>query len=134
MPCGYPDAVTDDAPGTIGWIQVDCADPEALARFWLQLLGVEIDGGGEVLAARDEPAESARVPSGLDTSCCVLSPERASRSPSNGFPESKAAKNRVHLDIVAAQGLERSRSSSRSSAGHAPRTETSTSTAGDGGL
>jgi len=32
------------AVGRIGWIQIDCPDPERLAAFWSELLGVEIDG------------------------------------------------------------------------------------------
>jgi predicted enzyme related to lactoylglutathione lyase len=67
----------------IGYLVIDSVDPEALAPFWCGLLGVSVDmtiGAGEFL---------------------VLTPSEDGLTV--GFqrvPESKAGKNRLHLDLV----------------------------------
>ena len=67
-------------------IAIDCADPEALARFWTQALGYEVgqveDGYVELV-----PPDAARP-----------------ASPTIGLirvAEPKAVKNRLHLDLTA---------------------------------
>jgi predicted enzyme related to lactoylglutathione lyase len=73
------------AIGRIGWIQIDCPDPERLAAFWTQVLGVEIEGR-------------------LGTPPQFVNLERQFRdAPYISFqrvPEPKVGKNRMHLDLV----------------------------------
>src|ERR1700722_8809458 len=70
-------------PAKVGYLAIDTVDPSALAPFWCALLGVHIDatvGDGDFL---------------------ILSP--TAEGLAVGFqrvPESKAGKNRVHLDLV----------------------------------
>ena len=67
----------------VGYLVIDAVDPERLAPFWCDLLGVSVDmtiGEGEFL---------------------VLSPTEDGLTV--GFqrvPEAKAGKNRLHLDLV----------------------------------
>jgi predicted enzyme related to lactoylglutathione lyase len=67
----------------VGFLVIDSVDPEALAPFWTELLGVTVDatiGEGQFL---------------------VLTPSEDGLTV--GFqrvPESKAGKNRLHLDLV----------------------------------
>jgi predicted enzyme related to lactoylglutathione lyase len=87
--------VTEEVPARLGWVQVDCADPEALARFWGDLLGVGVDG---------------RVGSSPVGPRYVVLERQAGSGVALSFqwvPEAKRVKNRLHLDVVAAQGLER---------------------------
>jgi predicted enzyme related to lactoylglutathione lyase len=75
--------VSDEAIGRARWIVIDSVDPDAVAPFWCGLLGVEragafgddyvllTNGGGAV-----PPIAFQRV------------------------PETKAGKNRVHLDLT----------------------------------
>jgi predicted enzyme related to lactoylglutathione lyase len=71
----------EPARPVLSTIVFDCADAERLARFWAELLGVDI--------ALREPTWVAleRTPSGA----------RLAFQP---VPESKAAKNRVHVDLL----------------------------------
>lgn len=74
----------DATPAHVNYVVVDCADPERLAAFWSELLGVEIAGrfgeGTYVFLAR-----------------------QVDGAPSVAFqrvPEDKTVKNRVHLDLT----------------------------------
>ena len=74
----------DEAIGRLGWIQVDCADPERIAPFWAALLGVSIeDRLGDPPQYINLGAAAANAPH--------VSFQRV--------PESKIVKNRLHLDI-----------------------------------
>ncbi len=70
-------------PAKVGYLVIDAADPQGLAAFWCSLLAVSVDmtiGDGEFL---------------------VLSPTEDGLTV--GFQrvrETKAGKNRVHLDLV----------------------------------
>jgi predicted enzyme related to lactoylglutathione lyase len=70
-------------PAKVGYLVIDSVDPESLAVFWCGVLGVKIDttiGDGAFL---------------------VLSPSEGGLTV--GFqrvPETKAGKNRLHLDLV----------------------------------
>jgi predicted enzyme related to lactoylglutathione lyase len=75
-----------DGIGRLGWIQIDCADPVALATFWSSVLGAEIDRPG----LGDPPHYLGLVPSRPDLP--VVTFQRVA--------ESKTAKNRLHLDIA----------------------------------
>ena len=64
-------------------INIDCADPPALARFWAEVLGATgVRGSG-------------------DPYCDLVWPPGSSHPPVNFqlVPEPKAAKNRLHLDL-----------------------------------
>jgi hypothetical protein len=62
----------------VGWVAIDCADPPALAGWWQQLVGGEVraDDDGDV-ALRGGPVELLFL----------------------AVPDSKATKNRLHLDL-----------------------------------
>ena len=89
-------------------ITFDCADPDALCRFWVEVLGYQQQPPPPGFDTWDAFLESVGVPEG----------ERNTRSaavPVGGdgpriffqqVPEGKTAKNRVHLDVRAAPGLE----------------------------
>jgi hypothetical protein len=69
-------------PLTVEALDIDCANPAALAQFWADALGYEVqpsDDPGEVLAS---PTSGAGVP------LLFLK-----------VPEGKRAKNRLHLDL-----------------------------------
>jgi predicted enzyme related to lactoylglutathione lyase len=88
------ESTTDDVRARVGWIQVDCGDPERLARFWGALLGVGIDGriGSSPAGPRYLVLERQRD-SGVALSF-------------QWVPEPKRVKNRLHLDVTAVGGLE----------------------------
>ncbi|MGC5331978.1 VOC family protein [Micromonospora sp. DT62] len=89
-------------------ITFDCADPAGLAAFWADVLGYQLQappGGFETweqaLEAMGVPPENRNDASGL------VDPEGARpRLFFQRVPEGKQAKNRVHLDVRAAPGLE----------------------------
>lgn len=78
----------------LGWVQIDCVDPESLASFWSRLLGVK------------ERERVGRSPVG--PRFVVLSPPPMSdvAIAFQWVPEPKRSKNRLHLDVVATEGLE----------------------------
>jgi len=70
-------------PAKVGFVAIDTVDPSTLAPFWCGMLGVDVDteiGEGDFLLLT--PTEE-----GL-----VVGFQRV--------PETKAGKNRVHLDLV----------------------------------
>ena len=89
-------------------VTFDCADPGTLAEFWAQALGGVIPPPPEgfstwddFLAARGVPAERRNDASAVED------PEgRTPRIFFQRVPEGKVVKNRVHLDVRAAPGLE----------------------------
>jgi len=88
-------------------VTFDALDPAALSRFWAAALGYELDSPPEgfdswpaFLADRGVPEEEWNSASALH--------DPTGAGPRLFFqrvPESKIAKNRVHLDIRAARGL-----------------------------
>ena len=62
---------------------LDCADPEALARFWAPALGYTVAGAAGAYVLLLPPEDRAGEPQ------LIL----------QRVPEAKAAKNRMHLDI-----------------------------------
>jgi predicted enzyme related to lactoylglutathione lyase len=62
-------------------IVFDCADPERLARFWGELLGVGVAYRDPTWVALERTPEGARL---------AFQP----------VPEPKAVKNRVHVDLL----------------------------------
>ncbi|MGS2616545.1 VOC family protein [Micromonospora sp. LZ34] len=89
-------------------ITFDCADPAGLAAFWAEALGYRLQdppGGFEswelALDAMGVPPESRN-----DASALVDPEGSGPRLFFQRVPEGKQAKNRVHLDVRAAPGLE----------------------------
>src|SRR5439155_15073815 len=73
------------AIGRVGWIQIDCPDPERLAAFWTEVLGVDIEG------RLGSPPQFVNLERQFPDAP-YLSFQRV--------PEPKVGKNRVHLDLV----------------------------------
>jgi hypothetical protein len=74
-------------------LAIDCADPGALARFWCSVLGYEVQGEEDDLVTIGSPL----VPEGRDRVGPV--------PPTLTFvrvPEGKTVKNRLHIDVNAA--------------------------------
>ena len=67
-------------------ITVDCADPYLLSRFW-----------SEVTGYREDPADP-NLPG--HTEALILAPDGGPGLLFVTVPETKAAKNRVHLDVA----------------------------------
>jgi hypothetical protein len=66
----------------VEWLGIDCADPAALARFWVEALDYKDQPG-------DDPDEAAIVPKdGKGTQILFYR-----------VPEAKTIKNRFHLDL-----------------------------------
>jgi hypothetical protein len=97
-------------------VTFDAHDPGGLSMFWKEALGYAHPGppgydpatGGDPLAAWDEFLERAGVPeSERNTASALEDPDGAGpRLYFQRVPEDKVAKNRVHLDVRAAPGLE----------------------------
>lgn len=97
-------------------ITFDARDPRALSCFWRDVMGyvhpgppgVDLPEGGDPLAAWDEFLEQAGVPEEQrNASSAVEDPEgRGPRLFFQQVPEDKRAKNRVHLDVRAAPGMQ----------------------------
>ena len=97
-------------------ITIDAHDPRALSTFWRDALGyrhpappgVELAEGADVLAAWDEFLERIGVPAERRSSSSAIE-DPDGQGPRVFFqqvPEAKVAKNRVHLDVRAAPGLQ----------------------------
>ena len=97
-------------------ITFDARDPRALSCFWRDALGyahpgppgVELPEGADALAAWDEFLARIGVPEEQrNTSSAVEDPDgHGPRLFFQQVPEDKVAKNRVHLDVRAAPGLQ----------------------------
>ncbi len=69
----------------VGWITIDCLDPERLSGFWTEVLGVEED------SRIGEPAQYVM----LKAPAPGVIPLQFQR-----VPEAKQGKNRLHLDLT----------------------------------
>lgn len=97
-------------------ITFDAHDPRALSRFWRDVLGgvipgppgVELPAGADPLDAWDDFLARIGVPPDQrGTRSAVEDPDGTGpRLFFQQVPEGKTAKNRVHLDVRAAPGLE----------------------------
>jgi hypothetical protein len=97
-------------------VTVDAHDPRALSTFWREVLGyvhpappgVDLPEGADPLAAWDEFLARTGVPEDQrNTRSAIEDPEgRGPRLFFQQVPEDKVAKNRVHLDVRAAPGLQ----------------------------
>ena len=75
-----------DGIGWIGFVTIDCADPERLAAWWGELLGLTIGRRGGPYVELERPRAGVPKP--------TLVFQRV--------PEPKVGKARIHLDIVVA--------------------------------
>ncbi|MGW0905283.1 VOC family protein [Streptomyces sp. NPDC002853] len=97
-------------------ITFDAHDPRALSSFWRDALGyvhpgppgVDLPEGADALAAWDEFLARIGVPEHQrNAKSAIEDPEgQGPRVFFQQVPEGKTAKNRVHLDVRAAPGLE----------------------------
>ncbi|MEU8137100.1 VOC family protein [Streptodolium elevatio] len=97
-------------------VTFDAHDPRALSSFWRDVLGyvhpgppgVDLPEGADPLAAWDEFLAGLGVPEDQrNTRSALEDPDgRRPRLFFQQVPEGKTAKNRVHLDVRAAPGLE----------------------------
>jgi len=89
-------------------ITFDCADPAALAAFWAEALGYRVQGPPPGFASWDEALDAMGVPAERrNDASAVVDPEGTGpRLFFQRVPEGKQAKNRVHLDVRAAPGLD----------------------------
>jgi catechol 2,3-dioxygenase-like lactoylglutathione lyase family enzyme len=88
-------------------ITIDCADPAGLAEFWAAVLGYRLQDPPPGFASWDDALDAMGVPpERRNDASAVVDPEGAGpRLFFQRVPESKQAKNRVHLDVRAAPGL-----------------------------
>ena len=89
-------------------VTFDCADPGALSRFWNDVLGYELDSPPPPYTSWDEALDAWNIPEERrnDASASVDPEGKGPRLWFQKVPEGKTAKNRVHLDLRAAPGLE----------------------------
>ncbi|TCM37199.1 VOC family protein [Kribbella sp. VKM Ac-2568] len=97
-------------------VTFDARDPRTLSTFWRDVLGyvhpgppgVDVPEGADPLAAWDEFLERVGVPEDQrNTRSAVEDPDGdGPRLFFQQVPEDKVAKNRVHLDVRAAPGLQ----------------------------
>ncbi|TDC80291.1 VOC family protein [Micromonospora sp. KC606] len=89
-------------------ITFDCADPAGLAAFWAEALGYRFPDPPGGFASWEQALEAMGVPpeSRNDASAVVDPDGTGPRLFFQRVPEGKQAKNRVHLDVRAAPGLE----------------------------
>lgn len=89
-------------------ITFDCGDPAGLAAFWAEALGYRLQDPPGNFASWDEALEAMGVPPERRNDASALI-DPAGAGPRLFFqrvPEGKQAKNRVHLDVRAAPGLD----------------------------
>ncbi|XVV16309.1 VOC family protein [Actinoplanes sp. CA-131856] len=97
-------------------VTFDARDPKAQAEFWRQVLGyvvpappgVELPPGADVWAAWEEALERFNVPKDKrNGQSAIEDPEgKRPRVFFQQVPEEKVVKNRVHLDVRSAPGLQ----------------------------
>ena len=89
-------------------ITFDCADPAGLAAFWAEALGYRLQDPPGNFASWDEALEAMGVPPERRNDASALIDPGGAGPPLffQRVPEGKQAKNRVHLDVRAAPGLE----------------------------
>ena len=89
-------------------VTFDCADPHALAGFWVEALGYRYDSPPPGFATWDEALDAMGVPPERrnDVSAVIDPDGEGPRLFFQKVPEGKSAKNRVHVDVRAAPGLQ----------------------------
>ena len=89
-------------------ITFDAADPAALAAFWAEALGYRVQDPPKGFDSWDQALEAMGVPpERRNDASALIDPDGAGpRIFIQRVPEGKQTKNRVHLDVRAAPGLE----------------------------
>jgi catechol 2,3-dioxygenase-like lactoylglutathione lyase family enzyme len=86
----------------------DCADPARLATFWADALGYRLQDPPAGFESWEQALQTLGVPAERhNDASAVVDPEGSGpRLFFQRVPERKQVKNRVHLDVRAAPGLE----------------------------
>jgi catechol 2,3-dioxygenase-like lactoylglutathione lyase family enzyme len=89
-------------------VTFDCADPAALSAFWREVLGYPEEPPPSPFTTWTEALDAWGVPEANRNDYGAIStPDKSGpRLFFQKVPEGKSAKNRVHLDVRAAPGLE----------------------------
>ena len=87
-------------------VTFDCADPRALSMFWCEALGYELPPPPAGFDSWDAFSDSLPEIHRNSASACEDPAGVGPRFFFQRVPESKSVKNRVHIDIRAAPGLE----------------------------
>ncbi len=87
-------------------VTFDCAEPERVARFWCEVLGYVVPPPPEGFASWEEFDNSLPADRQGSSFACVDPNGVGPRLFFQRVPEGKQVKNRVHLDVRAAPGLE----------------------------
>lgn len=89
-------------------VTFDCADPGALAEFWAAALGYEVQGPPPGFDTWPDALTAWGVPKDQwNSKSAIVDPDgKGSRIFFQRVPEGKIVKNRVHLDVRSAPGLE----------------------------
>jgi catechol 2,3-dioxygenase-like lactoylglutathione lyase family enzyme len=89
-------------------VVIDCADPARLAEFWAEALGYRLESPPEGFDTWPDFLRSVNVPeSAWGSASAVIDPDGPGpRLFFQRVPEPKTVKNRFHLDIRAAPGLQ----------------------------
>jgi catechol 2,3-dioxygenase-like lactoylglutathione lyase family enzyme len=87
-------------------VTFDCADPDALARFWAQVLGYRFPDPPDGAASWEDWLRSMGIPeSEWNSASAIEDPDGVRpRLFFQRVPEGKVAKNRMHLDVNAGGG------------------------------
>ncbi|MCP2259228.1 Glyoxalase-like domain-containing protein [Streptoalloteichus tenebrarius] len=89
-------------------ITIDCADPARLAAFWAEALGYQVQGPPRGFESWEQALDAMGVPpENRNDASAVVDPDGSGpRLFFQRVPEPKQVKNRVHLDVRAAPGLQ----------------------------
>lgn len=87
-------------------VTFDCADPERVARFWCEVLGYVVPPPPEGFASWDDYDRSLPPERQGAGFVCMDPTGEGPRMYFQRVPEGKVVKNRVHLDVRVATGLE----------------------------
>jgi hypothetical protein len=84
----------------------DATDPGALATFWAAALDYQLQPPPEGFSSWDTWCDSMDIPvDDRNNYAAIIDPETSRRLLFLKVPETKSAKNRVHLDVSASSGL-----------------------------
>lgn len=86
-------------------ITFDCADPAALAAFWAEVLGYQLQPPPDGFSSWDEALDALGVPPDQRNSRSAIVADGAPRIFFQQVPERKTVKNRLHLDVRVATGI-----------------------------
>lgn len=89
-------------------VTIDCADPARLSAFWVEALGYEVQPPPAGFATWEQALDALGVPpERRNDASALIDPSGAGpRVFFQRVPEGKHAKNRLHLDLRVAPGLQ----------------------------